>query len=244
MGMLRSVRSWAGAMLVAALLLGFSGSMVAAQESTPAASADFPVEITFVNALTSLGAVDVYINGDREEQRVIEGLEYGAVSESFSGTAPGTVIVVKQNVNWGVDRYLFSTLVPTEAGKSYVITISDFFLIPVEFNTAATEDGGARTIGVHAAAQAPAVDIFVSAPGGAIGVAVVTGLSYGRATEGTTSKSGTYDLTLTQTGTETVALSQPGVEVDEGNSYVFIIIGKPGSTEQPLTVLSVSQPTE
>jgi len=243
MTVVRSLKHWLGAALVAALLVGMSGTLVAAQDGTPEAGSDFPTTIRFINGLTSLGSVDVYINGDESEQRIIEGLEYGTVSEEFDGTAPGTVVVIKQNVNWGVDRYLFNTLIPTEAGKSYVVTISDFFLIPVEFNTSPTDDGSARTVGVHAAAQAPSMDIYVAASGGAVGVKVISDLSYGNATEGSTPEAGTFDLTLTQTGTETVALEQPGIEVAEGNSYVFVIIGKPGSTEQPLTVLSVSAPT-
>ncbi|MEZ4504607.1 MAG: hypothetical protein R2848_01815 [Thermomicrobiales bacterium] len=94
--------------------------------------------ITFVNAMTSLDAVDVYINGDDKDQRVVEGLAYGDTSAEFTGTAPATAILVKQNVSWGIDRWLYNTLVPTEAGKSYVIVISDFVIIPVVLDTSHT----------------------------------------------------------------------------------------------------------
>jgi hypothetical protein len=228
-------------------MLGMSGT-VAAQDGTPETASSFPVNVTFVNGLTSLDAVDVYINGDDENQRVVEGLEYGTVSETFEGSAPATLVVIKQNVNLGFDRYIFDTLVPTEAGKSYVIVISDLLILPVELDLTATGDDTARSIGVHAAAQAPAVDIYVTPAGQefSIGdvVPLITDLSYGNATTGGPAVPGSYDLRLTQTGTDTVALEQAGVEVEAGNSYVFAIIGKPGSTEQPLTVLSVSEATQ
>jgi hypothetical protein len=202
--------------------------------------------VTFVNALTSLGSVDVYINGDEQEQRVVEGLEYGTVSETFEGTAPGTVILIKQNVNWGFDRYIFDTIVPTEAGKSYVVAISDFFLIPTEVDLSATDPGAGRTRGVHAAAQAPSVDVYATPAGEEFSVGnlvpLISDLSYSRMTDGGSTPAGSYDLRLTATGTDTVALEQPGIAVEAGQVYTFVVIGKPGSTEQPLTILPVAFP--
>jgi hypothetical protein len=232
---------------VALMVIGAGGAVVSAQDSgTPAASNSFPVNITFVNGMTSLSAVDIYINGTDKDQRVVEGLKYGDVSESFEGTAPGTVVTVKQNVNFGIDRYLYQTLVPTAAGQSYVVVISDFVLIPVQLDLSKAPDGGARTVAVHAAAEAPAVDIYATPSGQkfAIGNAVpaVTNVKYGTSTAGSTVAAGSYDINLTQTGTDTEVLQQDGVTIDAGQSYVFVLIGQPGSTEQPLTLLTVSQP--
>lgn len=246
----RRFRTLLGAFLVVALTLGIASTFVSAQEATPddAAAESFPVSITFVNAMTSLGSVDVYINGDDSDQRVVEGLEYGTVSEAFNGTAPATGVVIKQNVNWGYDRYLFNTLVPTEAGKSYVVVISDFFIIPTEVDLSATGADAGRTRGVHAAAQAPAVDVYVTQAGAefAIGnvVPLIVDLSYGNVTDGGLTPAGTYDLRLTATGTDTIALESPGLVVEAGQVYTLVIIGKPGSTEQPLTTLVVAMPAE
>ena len=187
-------RMFAGLALAALMALGLAGPAIA-QESSPESGSSFPVTITFVNGLTSLDSVDVYINGDEEGERVIEGLEYGTTSEAFEGTAPGTVIVVKQNVNWGVDRYLFNTLISTGAGKNYVVVISDFMILPVEFDLSPTVDEGARTIGIHASSQAPAVDVYVTPSGQefSIGdvVPLITDLAYGRVTTGGAALPGT-----------------------------------------------------
>ncbi|HET9661432.1 MAG TPA: DUF4397 domain-containing protein [Thermomicrobiales bacterium] len=234
--------------LTLALMLASIGSAaVAAQDSgTPAAQGSFPVSITFVNGMTSLSAVDVYLNGTDKDQRVVEGLKYGDVSESFEGTAPGTVVTVKQNVNFGIDRYLYQTLVPTAAGQSYVVVISDFVLIPVQVDLSQAAADAARTVAVHAASEAPAVDIYATPSGQqfSIGnvVPVVTNVKYGTSTAGGTVVAGAYDINLTQTGTDTEVLQQDGVTIDAGQSYVFVLIGQPGSTEQPLTLVTVSQP--
>lgn len=240
------LRHLVSTLVVAMALIAMSGVAVGAQDATPESSSSFPVEITFVNGLTALSAVDVYINGDEEGQRVIEGLKYGETSQAFEGTAPGTVVVVKQNVNFGVDRYLYSTLVPTAAGQSYVVVISDFILIPVQIDLSAVSGSGARTVAAQAASEAPAVDIYAAPTGAefAIGnlIPFVTDLRYGTTTAGTAVEAGTYDVTLTQTGTDTVVLQQAGVTVDAGQSYVFVLIGKPGSSDQPLTLVTVAQP--
>lgn len=221
-------------------LLATTVTGVIAQESTPD-PATFPVSITFVNAMTSLDKVDVYINGDREDERVIQGFEYGAVSETFEGTAPGTVIVIKYNVDHGFDRYLYSTLVPTAAGQSYLIVISDIFLLPVAFDVRTAGEDVAYTQAIHAAAQAPAIDVYVNAADAAADP-TVTALPFGLRTEGVEAPAGTYSVVVTATGTDTALIEQPDVVLEAGTTSIFVLIGKPGSTEQPLTLLQVQSP--
>ena len=71
---------------LSALALGMGTAQ--AQDSTPASDQSFPVNIRFMNAMTSLDKVDVYINGDESDQRVVEGLEYGTVSEAANDCDP------------------------------------------------------------------------------------------------------------------------------------------------------------
>jgi uncharacterized protein DUF4397 len=231
---------------LALLLVSIGGAVVGAQDSATPAAGTFPVQITFVNGLTALSAVDVYINGTEKDQRVVEGLKYGEISESFEGTAPGTVVTVKQNVNFGIDRYLYQTVVPTAAGQNYVVVISDYVLIPVQVDVSKAVGDTARTVAVHAAAEAPAVDIYATPSGQTFSIGnvvpLVTNVKYGTTTAGGPAAAGTYDIQLTQTGTDTLVLEQDGVTIDAGQSYVFVLIGQPGSTEQPLTLLTVSMP--
>lgn len=232
---------------VLALSLGFVASMpmARAQDATP--GSEFPVNIRFLNAMTSLDKIDVYINGDESEQRVVEGLEYGTVSDAYQGTAPVTAVIVKQNVNSGFDRYLYQVVVPTEAGKDYLVVVSDLLIIPTELDLSPTGDDQARVRAINAAAQAPALDFYLTRASDSTVVGdlapVVTDIRFGQATDAGEVHSGTYDITAKATGTDTVAVESSGTAIDAGQSYTFVVIGSPGSTDTPLTILSVSQAT-
>lgn len=224
--------------------LAMTGTVVKAQDSTPADQQSFPVHIRFLNAVTSLDAVDVYINGDESDQRVAEGLAYGAVSDVYEGTAPITGVLVKIKYDPGIDQYLFNTIVPTEAGKEYLIVISDLALIPTEFDQSSLAPGMARARVVHAAAQAPAFDIYASEAGGGIAltdlVPIISDIRYLQVTDGGELAAGSYDVNVTATGTDTVAISVDGMAFDAGQVYTIVAIGTPGDTEKPLTLVPVS----
>jgi hypothetical protein len=232
---------------VVALSFGFMTAMpvARAQDATP--GNEFPVNIRFMNAMTSLDKIDVYINGDEKEQRVVEGLEYGTVSDAYEGTAPVTAVIVKQNVNSGFDRYLFQVVVPTEAGKDYLVVVSDLLIIPTELDLSATSAEDARVRAINAAAQAPSLDFYVTRASDATVVGdlepVVTDVRYGQATDAGEILAGTIDITAKATGTDTVAAESSGVDLQASQSYTFVVIGSPGSTDQPLTIVPVAVAT-
>ncbi len=157
-----------------------------------------------------------------------------------------TNVLIKYNVEFGFDQYLFNTIVPTEAGKEYLVVITDLILIPTEFDVSAVDADQARARAINAAPQAPALDVFASLEGTDTplldSVPIVTNLSFGQVTDGGTVTAGTYDVTATATGTDTVAVESTGVAFDAGQSYVSVIYGKPGDTDTPLTIVNVSAP--
>lgn len=232
---------------VVALGIGFLGAMPAAQaqDSTPAN--EFPVNIRFLNAMTTIGAIDVYINSDEKEQRVVEGLEYGVVSDAYEGTAPVTAVIVKQNVNNGFDQYLYQVVVPTEAGKEYLVVVSDLLIIPTELDLSSVGSDQARVRAINAAAQSPALDFYVSRASDStvLGdlVPVVTDIRFGQATDAGELQAGSYDVTATATGTDTVAVESNGLAIDAGQSYTLVVMGTPGDSDTPLTILPVSAAT-
>jgi hypothetical protein len=235
-----------GGFLVLVLLLGAPGIGISAQEASPE-NGEPVVGLVFVNALTALDNVDVYINGDSSEHRVVEKLAYGKTSGELQGTATGTVVIIRQNVSWGVDRDIFNTMIPTEPGQTYVVVISDFFVIPVLLDLRKPLIGDARSIGVHAAAEAPALDLYASESSRRIPIGnltpLVEDLQYGASTAGGPTRTGSFDLRVTEAGTDNVVLEQEQVEIEPNTSYVFVVMGKPESREQPLTILSVSLPS-
>jgi len=216
-----------------ALMMMVSVVSIGAGSASAQDQATFPVTARFLNAMTAVDQINVYLNGADKDQRVIEGLKYGEVSEPVELTAPATNVLIKQVNDLGFDPWLFNTVVPSMAGGEYLIVISDFVLIPTQVDTAATADGSARVRLIHAAAQAPAVDVTVN------GEAGPTNLRYGFATDAGELPAGSYDFQLLGAGTTTVALDLPGTALEAGKIYTFVAIGKPGSTEQPLTVVPV-----
>jgi Domain of unknown function (DUF4397) len=205
----------------------------AAQDATPAPT--FPVTARFVNAMTSVETIDIDLNDD--DNRIVQGLDYGKVSDPVEVTAPASNIIVKQPRNNQFDLWLFNTIVPTQAGQSYVITVSDLLVIPVQVDTTVAGADGASGRLVHAAAQAPPVDVYVKDEARPR----ITGLKYGSASDTGNVPPGTYDLKLNQTGTTTLVVDAPNTTFDAGQAYTFVLYGKPGSTEQPLSLLTISQ---
>jgi len=229
---------------VVALSISFVAAMpvAQAQDSTPVS--DFPVNIRFLNAMTAVDTIDVYVNGDQEEQRVAEGLEYGVVSDAYQGTAPVTGVVIKKNQNNGFDQYLYQIVVPTEAGKDYLVVVSDLLIIPTELDLTSTGADQARIRAINAAAQSPSLDFYLSRTDAATAVGAVAPVAsdvrFGGGTDAGEVPAGAYDITANATGTDTLAVQSSGVAIDAGQSYTFVVIGSPGSTDTPLTILPVS----
>jgi hypothetical protein len=229
---------------VLALSIGFLAAMPAAQAQDSTPVSDFPVNIRFLNAMTAVDTIDVYVNGDQEEQRVAQGLEYGVVSDAYQGTAPVTGVVIKKNQNNGFDQYLYQIVVPTEAGKEYLVVVSDLLIIPTELDLTSTGADQARIRAINAAAQSLSLDIYLSRTDAATAVGaaapVATDVRFGGGTNAGEVPAGTYDITANATGTDTLAVQSNGVAIDAGQSYTFVVIGSPGSTDAPLTMLPVS----
>ncbi len=229
--------------IVAVMALGLG--MLSAMPTARAQDSEFPVNIRFLNAMTTVDKIDVFINSDEKEQRVVEGLEYGVVSDAYQGTAPITGIVVKKNVNNGFDPYLYQIIVPTEAGKDYLVIVSDLLIIPTEMDLSAIDGDQSRVRAVNASAQAPALDFYVTraSEGTVIGdlSPVVTDIRFGQATDAGELPAGSYDVNATATGTDTMAVQSNGLAMDAGQSYTLVVIGTPGDTETPLTIIPVGE---
>ena len=228
---------------IVALGFGFVATMPTAQ----AQDSEFPVNIRFLNAMTTVDKIDVYINSDEQEQRVAEGLEYGVVSEAYSGTAPVTAVIIKQNVNNGFDQYLYQIVVPTEAGKDYLVIVSDLLIIPTEMDLSPVDGDQARVRAVNASAQSPSLDFYVTraSEGTVIGdlSPVATDIRFGQATDVGEVPAGSFDVTANATGTDTMAAQSKGLAIDAGQSYTLVVIGKPGDTDTPMTIVAVGAAT-
>jgi LPXTG-motif cell wall-anchored protein len=99
-------------------------------------------------------------------------------------------------------------------------------------NNSAPAAGKAHVRFVHASPDAPAVDIAV-ANGGPV---LFSNVSFKNIGDYLPVDAGTYDLEVRVAGTETVALSVPGVMLGEGNVYTIFAMGLAGG-EPALTAV-------
>ncbi len=100
-------------------------------------------------------------------------------------------------------------------------------------NNAAPAAGKAHVRFVHASPDAPAVDIVV-ANGGPV---LFSDVSFKGTGDYTPVDAGSYDLDVRLAGTDTVALSVPGVKLDEGTVYTVFAMGLAGG-EPALTAVA------
>lgn len=229
------------ALLLGVSLTGISGT-IHAQDATPESTGGFPVQIKVLNAMTASSTIDVYINGIDKDQRVAQDLAYGTFSDTYVGTSPVTEVVIKRPVDFGFDKYLFDTVIPTEAGQSYVVVVSDFLIIPMQLDLDPLLPGDAGNLAiariVHAAGSAPSVDVLLNDE------VILQNLRYGQAgIGGSLPTAAPYTVTLNQAGTSNLALTQDAT-LEADMSYVFVVIGDPSSTETPLTIVSDAEPVQ
>ena len=91
-------------------------------------------------------------------------------------------------------------------------------------NNASPAAGKAHVRFVHASPDAPAVDIAV-ADGGPV---LFSNVAFKGTGDYTPVDAGSYDLEVRVAGTDTVALSVPGVQLDEGTVYTVFAMGLAG----------------
>ena len=143
------------------------------------------------------------------------------------------------NLKWGISSDL--TL---DAGTDYTVVavgqLASIEPLVLVDNNSAPAAGKAHVRFVHASPDAPAVDIAVT--GGPVLFANVPFKGVG---DYLPVDAGTYDLEARVAGTETVALSVPGVSLAEGGVYTIfamgLVEGEPALTAVPS--LDASSPT-
>ncbi|MGC9350186.1 MAG: DUF4397 domain-containing protein [Anaerolineae bacterium] len=107
-------------------------------------------------------------------------------------------------------------------------------------NNALPEAGKAHVRFVHASPDAPAVDIAV-ADGGPV---LFGGVAFKGVGDYLPVDAGTYNLEARISGTDTVALSLPGVTLEEGTVYTVFAMGLAGGEPALTAVISVDAQAE
>ena len=159
--------------------------------------------------------VDVLINGGR----ILESVPYKAASD-FLGIDSGDTRV-QVNVT-GTDTSAIDTHVVFDEDTDYMIVAADKVaqITPLVFTAdrSRPEAGSAKLRVLHAAASAPAVDVYVTAPDAGIANAqpVLSNVPFKTMSDYLTVPAGSYDVFVTLAGTKRVAIEARALAVSDG----------------------------
>jgi LPXTG-motif cell wall-anchored protein len=199
--------------------------------ATSAMAVDGKARVRVVHASPDAPAVDVWVNGSVAFSNApFKGitdyaeLDPASYNVQVSPTGATEPIVIDADLDLAAD---------TDYTVVAVGLLADIEPLVLVDNNSAPAAGKAHVRFVHASPDAPAVDIAV-AGGGPVLFANVPFKGVG---DYLPVDPGTYDLEARVAGTETVALSVPGVVLEEGKVYTIfamgLVEGEPALTAVP-----------
>jgi Domain of unknown function (DUF4397) len=182
---------------------------------------DTPAEMRVIHASPDAPAVDVIADDDFANP-VLEDVPFPAFSAYLTLPAGMHNVKVTPANNAGV--IVIDADLDTEAGKQYSVfatgTLASIapYVLTDDNRRIATE---AKVRIVHTAPGAGNVDIYVTAPGAGIASATpaFTNVPFRAETGYVSLAGGSYDVTVTPTGTKTAAIGPATITVDDGGVY-------------------------
>ena len=203
-------KSWVRVMLGALLALALVPA-VFAQSGT--------AKVRVVHASPDAPAVDVWVDGNK----VLTNVPFFTASDYLDVPAgPHDIKVTPTgDANTAV---IDAKGVTVEAGKAYTIAatgkVADIKPTILSDNLAAPAAGKAHVRVIHFSPDAPAVDIKVKG-----GPTLISNLAFPKDSGYAPVDAGSYDLIVTPTGTDTVALDLPGTNLEAGKIYDVFAVG-------------------
>jgi LPXTG-motif cell wall-anchored protein len=198
--------------------------------TTTAFAADM-ARVRVVHASPDAPAVDVWVNGNVAFSKApFKGItDYAALD---AGSYQVQVVPTGATEPVVIDATL-DLAASTDYTVVAVGELADIEPLVLVDNNAAPAAGKAHVRFVHASPDAPAVDIAVA--GG--GPVLFSNIAFKGVGDYLPVDAGTYDLEVRLAGTETVALSVPGVALNDGTVYTIFAMGLAGG-EPALTAVA------
>ena len=216
-----------GRLALASIIMGF----------VACGNSDDEAHIRVFHASPDAPNVDVLIDGGR----VLENVPYAAASD-FLGIDAGDHRV---QVNLaGTDVSAIDTQAVFTKDTDYMIVAADKVakITPLVFTAdrSTPESGSVRVRVLHAAASAPVVDVYVTAPDAGIANTqpTLSNLPFKAISDYLTVPAGTYDVFVTVAGTKNIAIQAKGLVVeDQLIATVVALDAKGGGAPFSLEVL-------
>jgi LPXTG-motif cell wall-anchored protein len=206
--------------------------------ATSAMAADGMARVRVVHASPDAPAVDVWVNGTV----AFSNAPFKGITP-YAELAPGSY-KVQVSPTGATEPIVIDATLDLAADTDYTVVavgqLANIEPLVLVDNNSAPAAGKAHVRFVHASPDAPAVDIAVT--GGPVLFANVPFKGTG---DYLPVDAGTYDLEARIAGTNTVALSVPGVKLEDGKVYTIFAMGLAGGEPALTAVPSVdaSYPT-
>jgi hypothetical protein len=179
--------------------------------------------VRVVHASPDAPDVDVLVDG----AEVLSDVPYLAASDYLD--VPEGTRHIKVNAA-GTATTVIDADVPLTDGTDYTVIASGFLasiepIVLTDDNTAPAA-GNARVRAIHGAPSAPAVDIYVTAPGADINTAtpLVTNAVFGDVADYVEAPAGSYQVRVTPTGTKTVVIDSGTLVLEAGQVRTAIAV--------------------
>jgi len=199
---------------------------------TGAMAADGMARVRVVHASPDAPAVDVWVNG----AVAFSNAPFKAITD-YAELAPGSY-KVQVSPTGATEPIVIDATLDLAADTDYTVVavgqLANIEPLVLVDNNSAPAAGKAHVRFVHASPDAPAVDIAVT--GGPVLFANVPFKGTG---DYLPVDAGTYDLEARIAGTNTVALSVPGVMLEDGKVYTIFAMGLAGGEPALTAVPSV-----
>jgi hypothetical protein len=200
---------------------------------TSAMAADGMARVRVVHASPDAPAVDVWVNG----AVAFSNAPFKGIT-SYAELAPGSY-QVQVSPTGATEPIVIDATLDLAADTDYTVvavgTLDSIEPLVLVDNNSAPAAGKAHVRFVHASPDAPAVDIAV-ANGGPV---LFSNVAFKGTGDYLPVDAGTYDLEVRLAGTDTVALSVPGVSLEEGKVYTVFAMGLAGGEPALTAVPSV-----
>ncbi|MFZ1710801.1 MAG: DUF4397 domain-containing protein [Anaerolineae bacterium] len=188
--------------------------------------------VRVVHASPDAPAVDVWVDG----AKAFTNAPFKGITQ-YAGLTAGEHKV--QVVPTGqTEPAVISATLTLDNDKDYTVVavgkLANIEPLVLVDNNSAPAAGKAHVRFVHASPDAPAVDIAVKG-----GPVIFSNVAFKGVGDYTPVDAGTYDLEVRLAGTETVALSVPGVKLDDGSVYTVFAMGLAGGEPALVAVPSV-----
>ncbi|HEV2528713.1 MAG TPA: DUF4397 domain-containing protein [Thermomicrobiales bacterium] len=191
---------------------------VPGQISTPAITLeDDMAAISVVHAAAAAPAVDILV----DDEAVLTGIEFGAVSE-FLSVNSGDHNVKVVPAGGDASQAVIDTDVELESGKIYAMVAANGEDEPeikaFEINNERVADDNSRVIAIHAASAVEAIDI--AAVGGD---PIIEDLSYFNASDASDFMGTSAEFEVRLTGEEGAVATLPALTLQPGSSIAIIV---------------------